>query len=580
MPEAINWDTSDGRPELALITNHGYAGVEIPVGGAADTGGQNFYVNSLAMALQRLGYRVTIFARGGFPFFESDRMRDGQELLSTHVRYVYIPGGGEEFLRKEDIAVALDEEVEWLDGFIRQEAAARGCQPWEVFELVNTHYWDAAVLGMRLVERWRADQAMTILEELLDGVVAPDALAKARQERHDSALGDAIAYMVGRLLVEATGAAADPPSERARAAFEKWAARHGGGEADTVAAEVAELAEGLAPALGLLAASSVLGEAVLAAWDPEFERLDRDFEAVDLHVWTPHSLGCLKEENFRDKAVDLVRPLKFCERRAHERSVCHATAYFVATSEEIADRLHTHFDVDVESIFYFPPCVDRELFRPYSEEELAPVYDYLAEKSGIAADTLKAGKIVFETSRMDHTKRKDVLLRAFSRVARELEDVYLFIGGGPESSPVFAAHRELWASDEVLKERACLLGFIPDKHLAPIFSLADVFASASEMEGFGMSACQAAGCGVAVVLSDLIPFGVQYASDAAIIFRAGDEAAMAAGIRELLADDAARAVRGKRLAEITRVLDWETQSQAFLDHLRRAGLRVAQGKAS
>ena len=35
----------------------------------------------LSLALERLGYRVTIVARGGFPFFESERMRDEPELL-------------------------------------------------------------------------------------------------------------------------------------------------------------------------------------------------------------------------------------------------------------------------------------------------------------------------------------------------------------------------------------------------------------------------------------------------------------------------------------------------------------------
>ena len=65
------------RPAVALITNHGYAGAEIPVGGALDTGGQNLYVNSLARALDALGYRVTIFARGGFPHFGSNRLRRG-----------------------------------------------------------------------------------------------------------------------------------------------------------------------------------------------------------------------------------------------------------------------------------------------------------------------------------------------------------------------------------------------------------------------------------------------------------------------------------------------------------------------
>jgi len=580
MAAEIHWDTSDGRPELALITNHGYAGVEIPVGGAADTGGQNFYVNSLAVALERLGYKVTIVARGGFPFFESERLREGQELLSTHVRYLYVPGGGDAFIRKEDIAVTLDEEVEWLDGWIRAEAGARGCAPWEVFEVVNTHYWDAAVMGMRLVERWRADQSMTLVDELLEGVVPDAALAKVRADRHYSGLGESLPYVVGRLLVESTGTAAEAPAERARAAFAIWVKEQAaqGLDAAAVGEQVADLAASLSPALGLLAAAKVLGTAVLSAWDPVGERVEACFGAVDRHVWTPHSLGALKEENFRDKPADVVRALKFCERRAHERAVCSATGHFAATSEEIAERLHTQFGVPVESMFYFPPCVDRELFRAYSAEELAPVYDYLAERSGIAVETLMASKIVFETSRMDRTKRKDLLLAAFSRVAREVDDCYLFIGGGPESSPLFAELKKQWDADPLLRGRACLLGFIPEEHLAPIFSLADVFASASEMEGFGMSACQAAGCGVAVVLSDLIPFGVQYAADAAILFRAGDEAALAAGIRQLLTDDDERRVRAAALAELTRALDWESVSQAFLDHLRRAGLDVAPGK--
>jgi glycosyltransferase involved in cell wall biosynthesis len=580
MAEAIHWDTSDGRPELALITNHGYAGVEIPVGGAADTGGQNFYVNSFALALERLGYKVTIIARGGFSFFQSERMRDEQELLSTHVRYLYVPGGGDAFIRKEDIAVALDEEEEWLDAWIRAEAVARGCAPWEVFELVNTHYWDAAVMGMRLVERWRADRAMTLLEELLGGVVSDTALAKVRADRHYSGLGESLSYVAGRLLVEPTGTTADAPAERAQAAFAIWARSRvdSGLDAAAVGEQTAELASTLSPALGLMAAARVLGTAVLSAWDPVGERVETDFGAVDRHVWTPHSLGALKEDNFRDKPPDVVRALKFCERRAHERAVCHATGHFAATSEEIAERLHTQFEVPLDSMFYFPPCVDREIFRAYSEQELAPVYEYLAQKSGVAVETLHAGKIVFETSRMDRTKRKDLLLGAFARVAREVDDCYLFIGGGPDSSPLFAELKQQWAADPVLKERACLLGFIPEAHLAPIFSLADVFASASEMEGFGMSACQAAGCGVAVVLSDLIPFGVQYAADAAILFEAGDEEGLAAGIRELLTDDDGRRARAAKLAALTRVLDWESVTLAFLDHLRRAGLGVAPGK--
>ncbi len=583
MADTVRWDIDDGRPELALITNHGYAGVDIPVGGAADTGGQNFYVNSLSLALERLGYKVTVIARGGFPFFQSDRTRRGQELLSEHVRYLYVEGGGDQFIRKEDIAVALDEEVDWLDTWIRAEASSRGCAPWEVFEMVNTHYWDAAVMGMRLVERWRADRAMVILEELLEGVVAAEALEAQRRERHHSGLGESLEYFAGRLLLDATGSAAQAPAARAREGYARWVelrTRDAGVGLDpgAVEARAAELVAALSPALGPMAAARELGTALLSAWDPTAERVEADFAAVDRHVWTPHSLGVLKEDNFRDKPVDVVRALKFCERRAHERAVCSGTSHFAATSEEIAERLHTQLGVDLESMFYFPPCVDREIFRRHSEEELAPVYAYLAGASGLDEETLRGAKIVFETSRMDRTKRKDLLLSAFARVARDVEGCFLFVGGGPDSSPIMAELREQRERDEVLRQRAFLLGFIPEEHLAPLFSLADVFASASEMEGFGMSACQAAGSGVACVLSDLIPFGVQYASEAAIIFSAGDEAALAEAIEELLVDDEERRSRARRLAEVTRSLDWESVSRAFLDHLRRAGLAVPPGK--
>ena len=139
------------RPRTALITNHGYAGRDIPLGGAPDTGGQNYYVNSLAAALEEIGFDVTVFARGGFPFFESDRTREGTEAVSDHIRYVFVPGGGDAFIRKEDIAVALDEETVFLDAYISARAAESGCAPWEYFEIINTHYWDAGIMAVNRI---------------------------------------------------------------------------------------------------------------------------------------------------------------------------------------------------------------------------------------------------------------------------------------------------------------------------------------------------------------------------------------------------------------------------------------------
>ena len=520
------------RPDAMLITNHGYAGVVVPVGGAADTGGQVFYVNSLALALDHLGYRVTIVARGGFPHFGTDRRRQGEEFLSDHVRYLFAPGGSDTFIRKEEIAVALDEQVDWLDRFIRHEAVARGVKPWETYEFLNSHYWDAAVLGMQLVERWRDDRAADLLDEHLADDLALDVRLRERVARHRSALGNALPYHVGRMMRPAS----TDPQVQVR-----------------------------------------LGEETLRRRCPGWRT---SLDEVDRHVWTPHSLSALKEENFRDKPQELVRDLRFCERRDHERAVCGRVRAYAATSPEIAERLHTHYGTPFDRIFAFPPCVDRDVFRPYGEDELDGVYAWIARQTGVSDHRLRAASIVFEASRNDETKRKDLLLHAFARAAAEAPDALLLVAGGPHND-VFESLMTLRSSSDVLRQQAhFLLGRIPDDVLFPLFSMADVYCTPSEMEGFGMSAAQAAAAGTALICSDLVPFATQFAAEAAVVVPAGDEEALTAALTDLLTDEWQRRRRGKRLFELTRSLDWVEVTAAFLSHLRSSGIPVAPGHAS
>lgn len=570
------------RPDVALVTNHGYAGVEIPLGGAPDTGGQNMYVNSLALALDRLGYRVTIFARGGFPYFESDRLREEPDYLSEHVRYVFVPGGGETFIRKEDIAVALDEEVEWLDGFIRAEAGERDVAPWQAYEFVNTHYWDAAVMGVRLVERWRNDLAVQALRPLLEGVVPDDALEQLWAERHWRAVGEAPVYHLGLTLLECEGSPATPLVQRTRACASRWVAarkmtaKHEKVILSTVGDALEAAAETMAPALHSVVAADALGVALLTLSPDRAESLKAEMDELDRHVWTPHSLGELKDENYRHRSLEKRRDLKFCERRDHERMVCDRSQAFAATSTEIAERLRTHYRVPAEQIFYFPPCIDKKLFRRYDADECESSWRYLAEVSGVDVDRLRAGKLLFETSRMDHTKRKDLLLEAFAQVAPEVADAYLFIGGGPQNE-VFQELQALLDDTPELAGRAFLTAFIPDEHIGPLFSMADVYVSASEMEGFGMSVSQAAAAHTAVISSDLIPFSVQYAPEDAVVVPAGDVEDFAGAMRRLLQDDDERDWRAAGLAEKAEQLDWERQAESFLSYLRRSGMRIAEG---
>lgn len=570
------------RPEIAHITNHGYGGPELPVGGAPDTGGQNFYVNTLAQVLDRLGYRVTIFARGGFPDFESDRLRTGTAHLSAHVRYVYVPGGGDHFIRKEDIAVALDEELEWLDAFIRREAEAKGCEPWEVYAFVNTHYWDAAVLGVRLVERWRDDAVWQSIARMLEGVIPDEALEDARRSRHWRAMGEVPGFHLGRLLVDRVGQRHLPIHLQVRAAASSWAASKGLGVdienrlVEAVAEALERVSDTFSAAFELLVASAALGQSILALAPEIDERLKSHLGRLDRHVWTPHSLGELKDFNYRRSPAEVRRKLKFCERRSHERMVCARTRAFAATSSKMAEKLWTHYRVPVEDTFYFPPCVDGQIFRPYSEREKAVTYAYLAEVSGLSTRELEAGRIVFETSRMDRTKRKNLLLAAFARLVADYDRVYLFIGGGPENE-VFEDLYERLDHMETLAGRAFLTRAIPDEHIGPLFSIAEVYATPSEMEGFGMSVSQAAAAGTPIVSSDKIPFSVQHAVGDVEIFPAGDIRALVEALCRVLDHPAEARERARGLREKVRSLDWELKTVEFLNYLRLRGFEVPAG---
>ena len=566
-------DSFSQRPRIAHITNHGYGGVHVPTGGAPDTGGQNVYVNAVVEAMVELGYHVTVFARGGFPFFESDQLREGIEPYGDHARYVYVPGGGDEFIRKEDIAIALDEEVDWLERFVIGEAAELGCQPWDVYQLVNTHYWDAGVMGMELQARWRSQRALELLEPLLEGTLSEQQQKELEQLDTHSAVGREPAQYVGRLLYESTDQMTSPAT-RVAEALERWRAVKKPAMNDDVVQQAVksfeERSASLSPTLASLAAADAIGAAVLGAWSV---RVPQALAGVERHVFTPHSLGVLKEENYRDKPPEVVRNLKFCERRNHETALCASARAFAATSIEIAERLRTHISVATDKIFFFPPCVDRSKFKRYEGEVVDRSYEYLAEKSGVDQEKLRQGLIIYETSRMDRTKRKDLLLRSFATVAREVEEVYLFIGGGPEN----AIYRELEAirtEDEVLRQRAFLLGYVPNEAMFPLFAMADLFVSASEMEGFGMSIAQAAAVGTPIIASHLIPFAVQYVPDDALIVRAGDTQGFAEAMLKLLRDKEDRERRGARVEELTTPLDWTVQAEAFLDHLRRHGLEI------
>ncbi len=80
-------------------------------------------------------------------------------------------------------------------------------------------------------------------------------------------------------------------------------------------------------------------------------------------------------------------------------------------------------------------------------------------------------------------------------------------------------------------------------------------------------------CG-ATVVSTPVPAIVEVAGDAAATFRAGDVDGLASTLRELLADDAARAELAARGRERVAPLTWEKSAAATAEVYRSLGLGV------
>ena len=292
------------------------------------------------------------------------------------------------------------------------------------------------------------------------------------------------------------------------------------------------------------------------------------------HIWVPHSLGALKKRN-----VDPAHwaELRIDERIAHERAMLEHVDGAVATSSAIRDSFVD--DYGHRPAYFLPPCVDPGRYHPRSVDECAATWDFLASLSPLAADELRSRKIVVEISRTDRTKRKDVLIRAFAQVRASHPEALLAVALDERAG---AAYEEAMALiDEMGLERDVIaLGSVWEQ-LPCLYAVAAVYCTPSVMEGFGMSAQEAAATRVPTVASDFVPFAVEYllgskperqggllVGDAAVVVPADDVDGFARALTMLLGDDERRRRMGQRALDITiPYFTWAHRTRDLLDEL-------------
>ena len=283
------------------------------------------------------------------------------------------------------------------------------------------------------------------------------------------------------------------------------------------------------------------------------------------HVWVPHSLGAIKKRNVPQERWP---GLRVDERIAVEKSLLPQLDGIVATSSAIKRALKEDYRYSPEPLF-LPPCVDTARYYPRKVSAEDGVWDFLGRQAGLPPEKVRKRKIVTEISRTDTTKRKDVLIKAFAQACERRVPDSLLVISIDESEKQLAGELERLIHTLNLQNHVAVVGYVWE-WLPTLYAVTDVYCTPSVMEGFGMSAQEAAATGVPVVASHLVPFVTEYLAKAggAIVVRADDVNGFAHALEMLLSDDDRRKAMGRNAYHATvPYFTWRNRVSDFLDEI-------------
>lgn len=212
---------------------------------------------------------------------------------------------------------------------------------------------------------------------------------------------------------------------------------------------------------------------------------------------------------------------------------------------------------DILQRFHFPPekievvsCAAGEEFRPIPKEKLKDfiVKTNLPEKFFLAVGTLEPRKNYLN------------LIKAFKEVSERHPDYYLIIVGknGWDFEKIYAAIKENYLSKKVH-----VLGYLSNKSLVNLYSLATALVFPSFYEGFGMPPLEAMQCGCPVIASHTSSLP-EVVGDAAILINPESPEQITAAMLKIIKDpDLRQQLREKGLVQAKK-FSWEDSAKKLL----------------
>lgn len=240
------------------------------------------------------------------------------------------------------------------------------------------------------------------------------------------------------------------------------------------------------------------------------------------HIWTPHSLGILKKDNYKDSSTNSIRRFNFPSRIQFEERVISEVDGVVSTSTKIKNTLK-RYDARVKNHFWFPPGVDDKIYRTRKKEECRQglkVLNDMVGSQGKDIEKLIKNKVFFvEVSRTADTKKKDKAMEFFTK-AKNNDKAMLVVTADKKTEIYDKIYKTYKSLREKGNDNIFLIDeFLTKEKIAQIYDLADVYITTSVQEGWGMAVQEAAASDCAILSSDKVPFVTEVLKSNALVVK-------------------------------------------------------------
>jgi len=218
-----------------------------------------------------------------------------------------------------------------------------------------------------------------------------------------------------------------------------------------------------------------------------------------------------------------------------KRDLNSASAIHYTTEDEV--KCHSSLGLKNKAIV-IPNGIDLSEFADLPKRErLRDRYPYLKDK-----------KVILFLSRINWKKGLDLLVKAYSVLAKERDDVHLLIVGNDEGG--YGEKVKRWIKDKGIMKRVTFTGMLIEKDKMEAYAGSDIFVLPSYSENFGMVAIEAMACGIPVVISNQVGIYQEVGKKKAGIVVETNPESLLEGIRTVLDNNELRAeiaINGKKL---------------------------------